>query len=315
MTSERPQPESRAGLPGGPPWNVVWSYADLRFALGTAFLFHGVTRFVSGWPVFADQMVQGFHSTFLPDFLVRPFALSVPPVEAILGTLLCLSLFTRWTLIAGGLWMIALVFGTTVRQDYPTVAIQLLYALLFFVLQVWEPANRVQPAWGRASQLAHAAVDVEFDAGNIGRLLGGEEGHCVSDLLGLAYTLHGNLGNKASHHILRRLGRHPHFTEDWRLNRPRGDGVGTNSSGQQFRRQRPGQRPQRRFAGRVNAGRREALDACHRRSEDYRPAVFKQRQRLLYGEVCSLEVGVHHLIENRLRRLLDGGELGKASID
>jgi len=57
--------------------------------------------------------------------------------------LLCLGLFTRWTLIAGGLWMVALVFGTTIRQDFATVAIQLLYAMLFFVLQVWEPANRI----------------------------------------------------------------------------------------------------------------------------------------------------------------------------
>ena len=71
------------------------------------------------------------------------FVEGIPPVEAVLGTLLCLGLFTRWTLIAGGLWIVALVFGTTVRQDYPTVAIQLLYALLFFVLQVWEPANRI----------------------------------------------------------------------------------------------------------------------------------------------------------------------------
>src|ERR1700740_836442 len=88
-------------------------------------------------------MVQSLHNTFLPDFLVRPFALSVPPVEAVLGTLLCLGLFTRWTLIAGGLWMIALVFGTTIRQDYAAVGIQLLYALLFFVLQVWESSNRI----------------------------------------------------------------------------------------------------------------------------------------------------------------------------
>ena len=64
-------------------------------------------------------------------------------MEAVVGTLLCLGLFTRWTLIVGGLWMIALVFGTTIRQDYPTVAIQLLYALPFFVLQVWEPSNRI----------------------------------------------------------------------------------------------------------------------------------------------------------------------------
>ena len=143
MSSDQQQPEGGMGLPSGPAWNVVWSYAVLRFTLGITFLFHGLTRFVSGWSAFADQMVQSFQHTFLPDFMVRPFALSGPPVEAILGTLLCLGLFTRWTLIAGGLWMIALVFGTTIRQDYPTVAIQLLYALLFFVLQAWESSNRI----------------------------------------------------------------------------------------------------------------------------------------------------------------------------
>src|SRR6202453_4007377 len=116
MRSERQQPES--GLHAGRAWNVVWSYAVLRLTLGTTFLFHGITRFASGWIAFADQMVQNFQNTFLPDFMVRPFALSVPPVEAALGILLCLGLFTRWTLIAGGLWMVSLVFGTPVRQDY-----------------------------------------------------------------------------------------------------------------------------------------------------------------------------------------------------
>jgi hypothetical protein len=47
-------------LPGGPAWNVLWSYAVPRFTLGTTFLFHGVTRFVSGWSNFADQMVRTF---------------------------------------------------------------------------------------------------------------------------------------------------------------------------------------------------------------------------------------------------------------
>ncbi len=141
--SEGQPAESGMTLPGGQDWNVLWSYAVLRFTLGTTFLFHGVTRFVSGWSKFADQMAQNFHGTFLPEFMVRPFALTVPPVEAVLGALLCLGLFTRWTLIAGGLWMTALVFGTTIRQDYPAVAIQLLYAFLFFALQVWQPSNRI----------------------------------------------------------------------------------------------------------------------------------------------------------------------------
>lgn len=143
MSGEPQQTETRIVSHGVPPWNLVWSYAILRFTLGTTFLFHGITRFVSGWNAFADQMVQQFHNTFLPDFMIRPFALSVPPVEVVLGVMLCLGLFTGWVLIAGGLWMIALVFGTTLRQDYPTVAIQLLYALLFFVLQVWGSSNRI----------------------------------------------------------------------------------------------------------------------------------------------------------------------------
>ena len=143
MSGERQQAESRIVSHGVPPWNLVWSYAVLRFTFGTTFLFHGISRFVSGWNAFADQTVQNFHNTFLPNFMVRPFALSVPPVEVVLGLMLCMGLFTSWVLIVGGLWMVALVFGTTVRQDYPTVAIQLLYALLFFVLQVWKPSNRI----------------------------------------------------------------------------------------------------------------------------------------------------------------------------
>ena len=108
MNSDQQPPEGGLGLPDAPAWNVAWSYAVLRFTLGTTFLFHGVTRFVSGWSAFADQMVQNFHNTFLPDFMVRPFALSVPPVEAVLGTLLCLGLLTRWTEIKTALMVLGM---------------------------------------------------------------------------------------------------------------------------------------------------------------------------------------------------------------
>jgi uncharacterized membrane protein YphA (DoxX/SURF4 family) len=93
MSSERQQTESGMVSHGVSPWNLVWSYAVLRFALGTTFLFHGISRFVSGWSAFVDQMIHNFHNTFLPHFMVQPFALSVPPVEAVLGTLLCLGLW------------------------------------------------------------------------------------------------------------------------------------------------------------------------------------------------------------------------------
>lgn len=143
LSNERQNTEPGTGLSGGPAWNVAWSYAVLRLTLGVSFLFQGVGKFLSGWPAFAQHTVEQFHTTFLPEFMVRPFAWSVAPVETVLGTLLCLGLLTRWTLIAGGLWMMALVFGTTLRHEFNTVAVQLLYALLFFVLQASETYNRI----------------------------------------------------------------------------------------------------------------------------------------------------------------------------
>jgi hypothetical protein len=50
MSNERRQMESGSD----PAWNLAWSYAVLRFTLGTTFLLHGIVRFVSGWPVWME---------------------------------------------------------------------------------------------------------------------------------------------------------------------------------------------------------------------------------------------------------------------
>jgi thiosulfate dehydrogenase (quinone) large subunit len=83
---------------------------------------------------FAEAIVSSFAETPLPPLSVRLFALSLPFAEAGIGFLLVLGLFTRWALVAGGLVMTALVFGTALRSDWETVGIQMIYAAIYYLL-------------------------------------------------------------------------------------------------------------------------------------------------------------------------------------
>src|SRR5919197_3150596 len=46
----------------------------------------------------------------------------------------CLNLWTRWTLVAGGLLITALVFGMALRSDWEALSIQMLYAIIYDLL-------------------------------------------------------------------------------------------------------------------------------------------------------------------------------------
>ena len=109
------------------------AHGILRLALGVSMLMHGVVR-VPNLAGFADGIVTSFAETPLPALSVRLFALSLPFVEAGIGFLLVLGLFTRWALVAGGLVMTALVFGTALRSDWATVSIQMIYAAIYYLL-------------------------------------------------------------------------------------------------------------------------------------------------------------------------------------
>ena len=109
------------------------AYFILRFTLGVSILMHGLVR-LPHLSAFADGMVRQFAETPLPATIVRPFALSLVFVEAIDGLLLLLGLWTRWALVLGTLFMASLVFGTALRSDWNTLAIQMLYASIYSAL-------------------------------------------------------------------------------------------------------------------------------------------------------------------------------------
>jgi thiosulfate dehydrogenase (quinone) large subunit len=109
------------------------AYALLRVTLGVIFLFFGIGKFVGGIGGFAAGMEQRFAGK-LPSVLVLPFAYALPFMEVLFGALILLGLFNSIALVLSGLLLLALTFGTVMLGDAPTVAHNLQYALVNFVL-------------------------------------------------------------------------------------------------------------------------------------------------------------------------------------
>jgi thiosulfate dehydrogenase [quinone] large subunit len=109
------------------------TYLLLRLTLGINILLHGVVR-LPALGAFAEGTVQQFADTPLPAVAVRLFGLLLPFLETAIGLLLTIGLWTRWALVASGLLIAALVFGTALRNDWETLSIQMLYAIIYYLL-------------------------------------------------------------------------------------------------------------------------------------------------------------------------------------
>ena len=71
-----------------------------------------------------------------------PFAYALPFGEVVAGALILFGLFTRAGLTLSGLLLVGLTFGTVMLGDPPTVAHNLQYALVNFVLLWLADLNR-----------------------------------------------------------------------------------------------------------------------------------------------------------------------------
>jgi len=111
------------------------AYLIFRLTLGVNIFVHGVGRITGGGAdAFAAQTAREFANTPLPPVLVHLFLVSLPAIEALIGTLILLGWFTLWALAAGGLLIAALVFGTAMRGDWNTVGVQMIYAIVYYLL-------------------------------------------------------------------------------------------------------------------------------------------------------------------------------------
>ena len=107
----------------------------LRFALGSCFLYAGLSKFgLGGGDGYAKTvaMLSGmFDKTLLEGFPSSAFAHALPFLEAGLGALLLIGLRTRCALVLTGFTLLGLVFGLMVLRNPAMVPSQtLIYVLV-----------------------------------------------------------------------------------------------------------------------------------------------------------------------------------------
>ena len=116
--------------------DAAFGYGVLRLTLGLDYLFHSASR----WPhirPFVEKTVGQFAATPLPSWSVRSYSFAILIWEPLVGLLLVVGFRTRDALIAGGLLIATLVFGTALRGDFTILSEQLIYALIFFALLLY----------------------------------------------------------------------------------------------------------------------------------------------------------------------------------
>jgi thiosulfate dehydrogenase (quinone) large subunit len=118
-----------------PSSDTIIAYSILRLSFGVNIMLHGASRMLAGLSAFTIYLSHYFeHTPLMPKGFLPVFGAVLPPVEAALGALLLLGLFTRVALIAGGLVMTILVFGTNLAQDWNVAGLQLIYCVIYYYL-------------------------------------------------------------------------------------------------------------------------------------------------------------------------------------
>ena len=120
--------------------DTEWAYLLSRLAIGLSFFGHGLIRLpkLSG---FSQWMMGQFSKSFLPDFLVLPFSYALPVLEFLSGLLILIGLFTRQGLLLAGAISLALIFGTTMIENWDALPSQLIHVAFLSVLLTYLPHN------------------------------------------------------------------------------------------------------------------------------------------------------------------------------
>ncbi|RYC71822.1 MULTISPECIES: DoxX family protein [Spirosoma] len=113
--------------------NTQLAQLVIRLGLGINMLMHGLVR-IPKLSAFVAKTGAGFANTILPAILTNVFLYTLPFVEFASGVLILLGgQFSRWGYFIGGLTISALLFGTTLKEDWQSAGTQLIYVIAFYL--------------------------------------------------------------------------------------------------------------------------------------------------------------------------------------
>ena len=105
----------------------------MRIGLGINMLMHGLVR-IPKLGAFVAKTSGGFSGTVLPEVVTQAFLYTLPFVEFASGLLILLGgRFIKWGYFVGGLTIGALLFGTTLKEDWAGAGGQLVYVIAFYL--------------------------------------------------------------------------------------------------------------------------------------------------------------------------------------
>jgi thiosulfate dehydrogenase [quinone] large subunit len=122
--------------------NAEIAYFLLRVTFGTNLFLHGVTRLLEGHAAFLAYVTKQMQAAQVPSWFLAPFTSVLPWLEASVGLLILLGLFTSNALVAGSLVLLLLQIGSSLAQNWSVVGDQLVYAVIFFILLTFSERNR-----------------------------------------------------------------------------------------------------------------------------------------------------------------------------
>lgn len=117
-----------------------WAFLLGRLAIGLSFFGHGLVR-LPKLDGFSKWMTGQFSKSVLPDFLVLPFSYALPILEFVVGLMIVIGLFTKQGLLLAGLVTLALIFGTTMIENWDALPSQLIHVAFLSVLLAYLPHN------------------------------------------------------------------------------------------------------------------------------------------------------------------------------
>ncbi len=124
--------------------NAAIAYAILRLSFGANIFIHGLSRLLNGRAAFLAYLTKYFeHAHLISPGMLPAFGAVLPWVETILGLLLILGLFSRFTLIVGALVMTILVIGTNLAQDWLVSGLQIPYIFIYYYLLIHLEQNSI----------------------------------------------------------------------------------------------------------------------------------------------------------------------------